>query len=55
MADWEIARYHDDYHEKIDTEILGLCDILNEAGFETTRSCCGHGVFIASLYISQYG
>jgi hypothetical protein len=28
----------------LDNEIIPLCDALNEAGFVTTQSCCGHGV-----------
>lgn len=43
MAEWSIVRYDPTYEEKIDTEILPLCDALNSAGFVTTASCCGHG------------
>ena len=43
MADWNTARFDPAYEEKIDPEILPLCDALNAAGFVTTASCCGHG------------
>ena len=43
MADWKTVRYDPTYEEKIDPEILPLCDALNEGGFVTTASCCGHG------------
>lgn len=43
MADWNTVRYDPSYEEKIDPEILPLCDALNGAGFVTIFSCCGHG------------
>ena len=43
MADWNTVRYDPNYEEKIDPEILPLCEALNAAGFVTTASCCGHG------------
>lgn len=43
MADWNIVRFDPSYEEKIDPEILPLCDVLNASGFVTTASCCGHG------------
>jgi|SRR5579872_234050 len=43
MGDWKAVRYAPSYEEKIDPEILPLCDALNAAGFVTTSSCCGHG------------
>jgi hypothetical protein len=42
MADWSIVRFDPDYPEKLDPEIIPLCDALNAAGFVTTASCCGH-------------
>lgn len=44
MADWKLVRFCPTYAEPIDPEILSLCDTMNTAGFETTQSCCGHGV-----------
>lgn len=43
MADWNTVRYDKAYPEPLDEEIIPICDALNEAGFETTCSCCGHG------------
>jgi hypothetical protein len=43
MADWKTVRYDPSYDEKLDPEIIPLCDALNDAGFVTTSSCCGHG------------
>lgn len=43
MADWDTVRYDPSYEEKLDPEIIPLCDVLNAAGFITTSSCCGHG------------
>lgn len=43
MADWQVVRFDPTYEEKIDPEILPLCDALNAAGFVTEASCCGHG------------
>ena len=43
MADWNIVRYDPSYTEPLDPEIIPLCDALNNAGFVTTSSCCGHG------------
>lgn len=43
MADWNIVRNDPTYEEKLDPEIIPLCDALNAAGFETIASCCGHG------------
>jgi hypothetical protein len=43
MADWNVVRYDPNYEEKLDDEIIPLCDALNAAGFVTTSSCCGHG------------
>lgn len=43
MADWQIVRYDPAYEEKLDPEIIPLCDALNAAGFVTESSCCGHG------------
>ena len=40
---WNTVRFDPAYEEKIDPEILPLCDALNAAGFVTTASCCGHG------------
>jgi hypothetical protein len=44
MADWKTVRYDPNWEEKLDPEIIPLCDALNEAGFVTTSSCIGHGV-----------
>ena len=43
MADWKMVRFDPNYEEKLDPEIIPLCDALNTAGFVTTSSCCGHG------------
>jgi hypothetical protein len=43
MADWQTVRYDPTYEEKLDPEIIPLCDALNAAGIVTTSSCCGHG------------
>ena len=43
MANWQTARFDDAYEEKLDEEIVPLCDALNAAGFVTVSSCCGHG------------
>jgi hypothetical protein len=43
MADWNTVRYDPNWEEKLDPEIIPLCDALNAAGFATTTSCCGHG------------
>jgi hypothetical protein len=43
MADWNTVRYDPSYEEKLDPEMIPLCDALNVAGFVTTVSCCGHG------------
>lgn len=45
MTDWQTVRYDPTHEEKIDPQILCLCDALNEAGFETISSCCGHGAW----------
>lgn len=42
MADWQTVRYDPTYEEKLDEEIIPLCDALNAAGFVTTCSCAGH-------------
>jgi hypothetical protein len=43
MADWKTVRFDPTYEEKLDPEIIPLCDALNEAGIITTSSCVGHG------------
>jgi hypothetical protein len=43
MADWKTVRYDPNWEEKLDPEIIPLCDALNAAGFVTTSSCVGHG------------
>ncbi len=43
MADWQTVRYDPTYSEPLDQEIIPLCDALNNAGFTTISSCCGHG------------
>lgn len=43
MAEWKTVRFDPGYEEKLDPEIIPLCDALNAAGFVTTQSCCGHG------------
>jgi len=43
MAEWNTVRNDPSYPEKLDPEIIPLCDVLNASGFETTQSCCGHG------------
>jgi hypothetical protein len=43
MADWMTVRFDPNYEEKLDPEIVPLCDALNDAGFITTSSCIGHG------------
>jgi hypothetical protein len=43
MADWNTVRFDPTYEEKLDPEIIPLCDALNATGFVTTASCCGHG------------
>jgi hypothetical protein len=40
---WQTVRFDPTYDEKIDPEILPLCDALQAAGFNTISSCCGHG------------
>jgi hypothetical protein len=42
MADWKTVRFDPTYEEKLDPEIIPLCDALNAAGFVTTSSCWGH-------------
>lgn len=43
MADWKTVRFDESWEEKLDPEIIPLCDALNAAGIVTTSSCCGHG------------
>ena len=43
MADWKTVRFDPTYEEKLDPEIIPLCDALNDAGFVTLSSCVGHG------------
>jgi hypothetical protein len=43
MTDWNTVRFDPAWEEKIDPEILPLCDALNAAGIETIGSCAGHG------------
>ena len=43
--DWDTVRNDPNYEEKLDPEIIPLCDALNRAGFSTTQSCCGHGLW----------
>ena len=43
MADWKTVRFDPDYEEKLDPEMIPLCDALNGAGFVTISSCVGHG------------
>ena len=43
MADWKTVRYDPNWEEKLDPEIIPLCDALNAAGFVTISSCIGHG------------
>lgn len=43
MTEWNVVRYDTTWEEKIDPEILPLCDALNAAGLTTLSSCCGHG------------
>ena len=43
MADWKTVRYDPAWEEKLDEEIIPLCDALNAAGIVTLQSCCGHG------------
>jgi|ERR1039458_4345906 hypothetical protein len=43
MADWKTARFDPSYEEKLDPEIVPLCDALNAKGFVTLSSCIGHG------------
>src|SRR6266481_4756053 len=43
MMDWKTVRFDPAYEEKLDPEIIPLCDVLNYAGFVTISSCCGHG------------
>lgn len=53
MAEWATVRYDPDYTEKIDEEILPLCDLLNTLGFVTTQSCCGHGTNWPSVWFEH--
>jgi hypothetical protein len=41
--DWKTVRYDPTYEEKLDPEIIPLCDALNAAGIVTVSSCVGHG------------
>jgi Methyltransferase TYW3 len=43
MADWMTVRHDPTWEEKLDPEVIPLCDALNAAGFVTTSSCSGHG------------
>ena len=43
MADWKTVRFDPTYEEKLDPEIVPLCDALNAIGIVTTSSCVGHG------------
>jgi hypothetical protein len=43
MADWQTVRFDPSYEEKLDPEIVQLCDAFNAAGIITASSCCGHG------------
>ena len=43
MADWKTVRFDPYYEEKLDIEIIPLCDAMNAAGFVTLSSCAGHG------------
>jgi hypothetical protein len=43
MADWKTVRFDPTYEEKLDPEIIPLCDALNAIGIVTTSSCVGHG------------
>lgn len=42
MSDYETVRNDPAYPEKLDPEIIPLCDAMNGAGFTTTCSCWGH-------------
>lgn len=50
MADWQTVRYDPSYVEKLDPEIIPLCDALNATGFVTTDSCSGHGTRWPSVW-----
>jgi hypothetical protein len=43
MAEWQTVRFDETHEEKLDPEIVPLCDAMNAAGFVTVASCCGHG------------
>jgi len=43
MSDWKTVRFDTNWEEKIDPEIIELCDVLNDQGFTTEGSCAGHG------------
>lgn len=41
-----------DYGEPMDPQIVPLCDALNDAGFTTLSSCCGHRVNWPHVFFS---
>jgi len=53
MADWHTVRYDPDYPEKLDEEIVPLCDAMNAIGFVTNSSCSGHGVDWPSVWFTH--
>lgn len=53
MADWQTVRFDPTYEEKLDDEIIPLCDALNSAGFITIGSCCGHGRRFSYVYFKH--
>src|ERR1039458_7204695 len=55
MADYQTVRHDPTYPEKLDKEIVSLCDALNEAGLVTTTSCCGHGSFHPTVWFEHPG
>jgi hypothetical protein len=53
MAEWKTVRFDPNYEEKLDPEIIPLCDALNDAGFVTTSSCAGHGRSWSSVWFEH--
>ena len=53
MADWKTVRYDPTYTEKLDGEVIPLCDALNGAEFVTVSSCSGHGTRRGTIWFEH--
>jgi len=50
---YSIVRNDPNYEEPLDPSIIPLCDVLNDAGFPTIESCCGHGINRPAVYFEK--